>query len=423
MNKRVLKILGLLAALALVFVIGAAAGGSIVFAASKAFNPDAEQLVFPAQADPEPGIVIASVAPDSPAAEAGVERGDILLEMDGEAVNSPLEMSRYLFDLEPGDEVELQVLHGDEERTLTATLGDQDGRPYLGVIPCASRSAELTRMTLHMADPGARIIEVVPDSPAEDAGLEAGDLIISVDGQALDGERSLADLIADYAPDDSVTLEVQSPGEEPREVSVQLGEHPQETGAAYLGVQFLPASHIGTVEGRRLLLDAPNFEMPPFDGEFFFVHPEGDFEGGAIVGRVAEDSPAEAAGLQRGDVITAIDEQPVDHPEAVVDAVADHQPGDVMTLTVYRPKDDETIEIEVTLAEHPEEEDKAYLGVFVGGVFISLGFDGEQGPAMLKERGRGFEFELPLDPDKLPFDCDSEIEPLWFNFKTSPNDA
>jgi S1-C subfamily serine protease len=423
MNKRVLKILGLLAALALVFVVGAAAGGSIVFAASKAFNPDTEQLVLPAQADPEPGIVIASVAPDSPAAEAGVERGDILLEMDGEAINSPLELSRYLFDLEPGDEVELQVLHGDEERTLTATLGDRDGRPYLGVIPCASRSAELTRMTLRMAGPGARIIEVIPDSPAEDAGLEVGDLIISIDGQALDGERSLADLIADYAPDDSVTLEVQSPGEEPREVSVQLGEYPKEAGAAYLGVKFLPTPHIGTVEGRRLPFDAPDFEMPPFDGEFFFVRPEGDFEGGAIVGRVAEDSPAEAAGLQRGDVITAIDEQPVDHPESVVDAVADHQPGDVMTLTVYRPKDDETIEIEVTLAEHPEQEDKAYLGVFVGGVFITQELEGEQGPLIPRGRGRRFEFRLPFDPDELPFDRDFEIAPLRFHFEASPNEA
>ena len=118
MDKRLLKVLGLLAALVVVFVIGAAAGGGIVFAATKAIEPDGTQLVVPDQADPEPGVVIVSVASDSPAAEAGLKRGDILLEIDGKAVAGPGQMMRYLFDLEPGDEIELTVLHGDAERTL-----------------------------------------------------------------------------------------------------------------------------------------------------------------------------------------------------------------------------------------------------------------------------------------------------------------
>lgn len=421
MDRRVLKILGILAALALVFVVGAVAGGSIVFAASKTFNPDEVQLVVPDQADPEPGVVIATVATDSPADDAGVERGDILLEIDEQAVNSLREISRYLFDLQPGDEVELKVLHGDEARTLLATLGDRDGRPYLGVIPCIGQPAQPARITMHTASPGARVIEIVPDSPAEDAGLQVGDLIISVDGQALNGEHSLADLIADYAPDDSLTLEVQSPGEEPREVNAQLGEHPEEAGVAYLGVQYLPALHMRTIEGRRLPFDGPHFEMPPFEHDFSFIIPEGDFDGGAIVRHVAEDSPAEGAGLQRGDVITSVDDKTVDHPETVVEAVADHQPGDVVTLTVYRPKDDETLEIEVTLTEHPEEEGKAYLGVFLSGVFITQEFGGQHAPPMLKGQGREYRFRLPLDPDQLPFDFN--VEPHWFHFETPPNDC
>ncbi len=105
----------------------------------------------------------------------------------------------------------------------------------------------------------------------------------------------------------------------------------------------------------------------------------------------------------------------------MVDAVADHQPGDVVTLTVYRPEDDETLEIEVTLAEHPEEEGKAYLGVFIGGVFMTQGFEGQYAPPMLRGRGRGYEFKLPFDPDKLPFDF--KVEPHWFHFETPPNDC
>jgi S1-C subfamily serine protease len=423
MDKRVWKVIGLLVALALVFVIGAAAGGGVVFAATKANMPDGAQVVVPDQADPEPGVVIVSVAPDSPAAEAGINRGDILLEIDGQAVEGPRQMTRYLFDLEPGDEIELTVLHGDDERTLTAVLGDQDGRPYLGVTPCVGPPAEPMVKTLRMAQPGARVIEVAPDSPAEDAGLEVGDLIITVDGQELDGESSLTDLIAEYAPNDTVTLDVQSPGEEPREVSVQLGEHPEKAGVAYLGVGYLPTPHMQPFEGRPLPFRGPHPEMPPFDDNFLFALPKGDFEGGAVVRRVAEDSPAEAAGLKRGDIVTAVDNEPVYGPEAMVDAVADHQPGDVLELTLHRPEDGETVEIEVTLVEHPEEEGVAYLGVVIGGVFITQGFGDEHGPPMLRGRDRRFQFELPLDPDELPFHFDFENQPNRFHFEPPHDDC
>ena len=85
----------------------------------------------------------------------------------------------------------------------------------------------------------------------------------------------------------------------------------------------------------------------------------------------------------------------MDGPEAVVDAVANHQPGDVLKLTLRRPEEGETVEIDATLAEHPEEEGVAYLGVVIGGVFISQGFDddhGLPGPATivtLQAWGRG----------------------------------
>jgi S1-C subfamily serine protease len=426
MNKRVLRVIGLLAALALVFAIGAAAGVGIVFAANKVIGPEDMQEVVPNQVDPEPGVVIASVAPDGPAAEAGIKRGDILLEIDGKAVDSSLEITRYLFDLEPGDQVELTVLHGDEQRTLTATLGDRARHPYLGVTPCFGLPAEpATTMALGMAQPGALIVEVVEDSPAAEADLEVGDLIVAIDGKELDFEIGLADLIAEYAPEDTVTLEVLSPGEEVREVSVKLGEHPEKAGLAYLGVQFQPAPRIGQFEGGRVPFGGPYFEMPHFEGDFDFEFPEIDFEGGAMVMRVADDSPAAAAGLMQGDIIAAVDDEPVDDPKTVVDAVAERGPGDELKLTVYRPEEDETLEVEVTLAERPDPEGDgaAYLGVFMGGVFAPRGLDYELNPPAMRERGHRFQFEFPMDPDKLPFDFDSEVEPYRFHFEMPHDDC
>ncbi|GAB4533187.1 MAG: hypothetical protein Kow0063_14830 [Anaerolineae bacterium] len=420
MDKRVWKVIGLLAVLALVFVIGAAAGGGIVFAASQTLGPYGEQMPAPDQDDEETGIVIVSVDPDGPAAQAGVRRGDILLKIDEQVVNHPRDLIDYLNTLATDEQVELTILHGDEQRTLTAVLGERGTRPYLGLTPCWGPPPEIS---LAVAGPGARVIAVAPGSPADEAGLQVGDLITSIDGQTLDSDASLADLIAEYAPGDRVTLEVQSPGQEPRQVSVELGEHPEEAGAAYLGVRYLPAPDIYQFEDKRFLFRAPHPPaMRPFTDEFRFALPEGDFEGGAVVRRVANDSPAETAGLKPGDVITAVDSQPVDSPDAVVDAVAGRQPGDVLKLTVFRPRENETIEIEVTLAEHPQEKGKAYLGVSMGGVFTIRKFRGDQGPLLPREPGRRFEFRLPVNPDNLPFHFDLEVEP-WFHFETPPGDC
>lgn len=90
---------------------------------------------------------------------------------------------------------------------------------------------------------GALIVEVVPDGPAERAGLREGDWIVAVEGKALDAENDLATLIGRQAPGDEVTLEVAAlgrrMGQETRKLTVTLGENPDDEGAAYLGVQFV----------------------------------------------------------------------------------------------------------------------------------------------------------------------------------------
>jgi S1-C subfamily serine protease len=388
MNNRVLKVLALLVALCLALGVGAIVGGSIIFALT-----DVGDVLPVAKAqgtDPESGIVIASVVPDGPAAEAGVVRGDIVLEMDDEALERPADLERHLDELEPGDKVELKVLHGDDLRTLTVTLGDRHGQAYLGLVPCGGMREAVS---VRVGTPGAVIVEVMPDSPAERAGLQEGDVILAVDSQKLDVENDLADLIADYEPGDTVTLEIQPPSEEAYEVTVELGRHPEKEDTAYLGVRYSSFPRFGVLRGDRL----PFGEFEDFD-ELPFVLPEGEFEQGAIVRRVSEDSPASAAGLEKGDVITAIDGEPVESRQALADAIAEYKPGDRITLTVYQPDGEEEREIEITLGEHPDEEGKAYLGVLIGGFFrIERFFEGDESPRRFRFFERPFDFELPLD--------------------------
>ena len=85
-----------------------------------------------------------------------------------------------------------------------------------------------------------------------------------------------------------------------------------------------------------------------------------------VVGEVVTGSPAESAGLQAGDIITAIDGTPVSDAQALVDAVSAHQPGDKVALTVYRSGQSESQTITVTLGDNPNQAGTAYMGVNIG---------------------------------------------------------
>lgn len=97
---------------------------------------------------------------------------------------------------------------------------------------------------------GAWIRKVIPDTPAEQAGLQAGDLITAVNGQPVDEKHPLPELIGTHKPGDRVEITYRR-GTEENTVKVKLGENPDEPGQAYLGVHFLPLS----IFGRR-------FEVP-----------------------------------------------------------------------------------------------------------------------------------------------------------------
>jgi S1-C subfamily serine protease len=377
----------------------------------------------------EPGLVIVRVDADGPAAKADVRRGDILLAIDGQSIDQPADWFRAMRSLAADEAVELQVLHGDDQRTLTATVAQRNSRAFLGLqvyLGGAEDTAqdEPLMLPLLTASAGASIVEVVEDSPASAAGLQPGDLITAVDGVALDAETSLADLIGGYKPGDEVTLTVtraDSDGEG-QELAVVLGENPDDATRPFLGVRYTSAPDLGLPEGHDLPFFGQSGDELPFELPFGQTTPDGQttpelqtIAGGALVRTVTEDSPAAEAGLLEGDVITAVDGVAVDSPQALVDALTEHKPGDTVLLTVTRADADEDVEVEATLGEHPDDAERAYLGVSVSNVTL---------PQRGMRQGQGG-FRLPFDLDQLPFDLDQlpfDLEQLPFDLDQLPFD-
>lgn len=233
--------------------------------------------------------------------------------------------------------------------------------------------------------PGIVIGGLVKDGPAARAGVARGDILLRVAGQAVDDLPGLHEVLAEHAAGDTIELVVQH-GDEERTLTAVLDEQG--------GIGFLGLVPCGLGGGHAMAIaHAP-------------------FAGGAAVVEVKAESPAEAAGLQEGDLITAVDGTEIDPDTNLAELIAAKAVGDKVTLTVARMRETrreesgdraevevkaEPIEIEVTLGENPDAAGQAWLGIAYGGPH-------PQGGAFMRRlhEGIGPMFEQFLGPDALP---------------------
>jgi S1-C subfamily serine protease len=222
---------------------------------------------------PEPGARITQVATGSPAEKAGLKVGEIITAVDGTAVDAQNSLGALITQHKAGDTVRLSVqgtgVQGAQgtTREVSVTLADhpqQAGTAYLGVstggfgrggrfgvpgqdlpslpgMPGEQQGTNPHNFNIPgLAEhPGAMLQQVTQDSPAEKAGLKAGQIIEAVDGKKLDSPEALSDAISAQQPGDTVTLTVYDPGtDQSSDVAVTLGENPQKAGAAWLGIQY-----------------------------------------------------------------------------------------------------------------------------------------------------------------------------------------
>jgi S1-C subfamily serine protease len=112
-------------------------------------------------------------------------------------------------------------------KTITAELikNGRVDRGYLGVSYALVTPRAAVQLGLSPQQTGALVQQVAPGSPAAQAGLRAGDLVTSLNGQPLDADHPLLSLLAKTKPGDKVTLTVISGGQT-KMVTVTLAAPP-----------------------------------------------------------------------------------------------------------------------------------------------------------------------------------------------------
>jgi len=163
------------------------------------------------------GVEVRTVIPDSPAAKVGVRVGDVILELNGQKVEGRYQFADSVGSKSPGTKITLNIWRDGAKQNIAATLGHQvtPQLPFASMMPMSSDDMQalfagdawkvgfegepLTPQlaTFFGASPGEGVLvrTVVEKSPADKAGLKAGDVVIKVNDMPVSRPGEIAGIV------------------------------------------------------------------------------------------------------------------------------------------------------------------------------------------------------------------------------------
>ena len=230
--------------------------------------------------EPQVASLVGTVVRDSPAAEAGFQPGDEVVEVAGRRVATWIDLEEAWRAAGPSGSVALRVLRARQDLTLTVSVPP--------ATPGRKPAESVEDAGLRHEVPSTEIVVLSPDSPAGRAGLAAKDLVVSVDGVPVADWGGVAAALG--AAGDRVALGL---SRDDRRFEATLEADPA----------FPPAGAAPILEG------APAARWGLATATLGVVE-------------VARDSPAERAGIGKGAVLVAVDGRRADSWSEILQAVA-----------------------------------------------------------------------------------------------------
>lgn len=191
------------------------------------------------------GVLVENIAEGEPAEKAGIKAGDIIIRMDGKDVDSQVKLREVLKSHEPGNKIEVVVFRDGKEKSLNVELGKGPSQsqvlksmqmPFMPCMPSMEHlktkggflGVEITELEDQLAEyfgveSGVLIEEVEKDTPAEKAGLKAGDVIVKIEDDEIDEVEDLVEAVSSREPGTEVKIHFIRKGKK-ESVKVELAE-------------------------------------------------------------------------------------------------------------------------------------------------------------------------------------------------------
>ena len=201
------------------------------------------------------GAIVNEVLSDSPADEAGINDGDVIISFDGQKVWDQDDLLDFIEDKKAGESVALELIRDGKSVTVNVELGKRprsrglfsSGRKYkqrsnfrfapdrvkvrqFGFSSGGYVGVSLTTLSEQLADyfgvkgnEGVLITEVTEDSPAQEAGLKAGDVIVAIEDEEISDYSDVKEIVGDSDKGDKLTFTIIR-NKKRQKIEVEVGE-------------------------------------------------------------------------------------------------------------------------------------------------------------------------------------------------------
>jgi len=164
----------------------------------------------------------------SPAGNAGLRSGDVIVEFDGKRVTSPKQLTEMVADTPVGKATELKYVRDGRAETATIKLGerpprdDEEVQPERGSpeeegvklgISISNLTAEMAREMKLRVPTGVVVQNVQPDGPAAEAGIQAGDVIHRINRTPVTNRQDYIRAMSSLRGDKEITLQISRGGQ------------------------------------------------------------------------------------------------------------------------------------------------------------------------------------------------------------------
>ncbi len=246
----------------------------------------------------------------------------------------------------PGNEINIEIIEDDQTDLLNNSMSKMD-RFMFGKSGCDTKSNRQSadnrgKLGVYLdthtdLEEGIRINSVVKGGAAEKIGMEAGDIILAINGTKTNGYSALTAAMRGYKIDDAVKVDYQR-------------------GTKYFQSEVTLKGHIRPERKNRY---AYNYTAPS-DRSYYKMDPCKPFigvtlsvrgENGVPVHRIVEDTPASEVALQKGDRITSIDGTSVTTQAEIVRLRDLHEAGDYFTIGYLRDGQEYEVEAQFKACE------------------------------------------------------------------------